>query len=54
MSFKKKIYRFAQEFLKDAGIGIALLGAGALAFRIFGLRISKSTCHCLFLILSAT
>ncbi|MCE0761136.1 MAG: hypothetical protein SWN10_20115 [Pseudomonadota bacterium] len=36
MSFKKKIYRFAREFLKDAGIGIALLGAGALAFQNLG------------------
>lgn len=36
MSFKKKIFRFAREFLKDAGIGLALLGAGALAFQGLG------------------
>jgi hypothetical protein len=33
MSFKKKIFRFIREFLKDAGIGLALLAAGALAFQ---------------------
>ena len=36
MSFKKKIFRFAREFLKAAGIGLALLGAGALAYQGLG------------------
>lgn len=36
MSFKRKIFCFMREFFKDAGIGLALLGAGALAFQDLG------------------
>lgn len=33
MSFKRKIFVFFRGFLKDAGVGLALLGAGAITFQ---------------------
>lgn len=36
MSFKLKIFRWLRELFKDAGLGFALLGAGALAFQSLG------------------
>lgn len=36
MSFKLKIFRWMRGFFKDAGLGFALLGTGALVFQSQG------------------
>lgn len=36
MSFKQKFFRWLRELFKDAGLGFALLGTGALVFQTQG------------------